>query len=81
MVILKQIFSFALGIRIFDDDVRSTDAIEAAALLHKINVVDIYSNSWGQGDAGWEIEEPGVLTSRALKLGTEQVKSPFFHFY
>ncbi|KAJ7358833.1 hypothetical protein OS493_020668 [Desmophyllum pertusum] len=63
------------GVRLFDDDinVRSTDATESAALLHKIEMVDIYSNSWGPGEGGWEVEGPGVLTSRALRIGTEKV--------
>ena len=67
--------SFSSGIRLFDDDinVRSTDATESAALLHKIEMVDIYSNSWGPGEGGWEVEGPGVLTSRALRIGTEKV--------
>jgi len=36
-------------------------------------MIDIYSNSWGPGDMGWEVEGPGLLTSRALKLGIKQV--------
>ena len=53
--------------------VRSTDATESAALVHNLDMVDIYSNSWGPGDKGWQVAGPGELTSRALKFGTEQV--------
>ena len=67
-------FSLVSGIRLYDDNVRSTDATEAAALLHKIELIDIYSNSWGPGDMGWEVDGPGVLTSKAIELGIEQVQ-------
>jgi len=53
-------------------DIKSTDATESLALLHKIEVIDIYSNSWGPGDMGWEVEGPGFLTSRTLELGIKQ---------
>ena len=36
-------------------------------------MIDIYSNSWGPGDMGWEVEGPGKLTGRALELGIKQV--------
>ena len=61
------------GLRIFDDDVRSTDAIESAALAYNRTVIHIYSNSWGPGNVGFEVEGPGVLTTRAIELGIEQV--------
>ena len=71
----------ALGIRIFDDNVRSTDATESAALWHKIDMVDIYSNSWGPGDMGWQVKGPGVLASRAIELGVEQVHDKMYQKY
>ena len=72
--VLGNLFSsFALGIRIFDHDIWSTDATESAGLVHKIEMVDVYSNSWGPGDMGWEIKGPDVLASRAIKLGIEKV--------
>lgn len=61
------------GIRIYDDDIISTDATESAALLHKIEMIDIYSNSWGPGDVGFEVDGPGILTSKALELGIQKV--------
>ncbi|CAH3044720.1 unnamed protein product, partial [Porites lobata] len=64
------------GIRLFDDaigfEVRSTDVEESKALVHEIESVDIYSNSWGPGDFGLEVEGPGPLTSEAIKHGIEK---------
>ena len=61
------------GIRIFDDDIKSTDATESEALVHKLESIDIYSNSWGPGDMAWQIEGPGPLTSAALEKGIREV--------
>ena len=63
----------APGIRIFDDEGMSTDVTESKALIHEIESVDIYSNSWGPGDMGLEIEGPGRLTSEAIRHGIEKV--------
>lgn len=60
------------GLRIFDDNVRSTDATESAALSHNTAVIHIYSNSWGPANMGMQVEGPGVLATRAIKLGIEQ---------
>lgn len=60
------------GIRLFDDDIKSTDATESAALVHKLESIDIYSNSWGPGDMAWQIEGPGPLTSAALEKGIQK---------
>ncbi|XP_066023335.1 proprotein convertase subtilisin/kexin type 6-like [Pocillopora verrucosa] len=60
------------GIRLFDDDIKSTDATESAALVHKLESIDIYSNSWGPGDMAWQIEGPGPLTSAALEEGIKK---------
>ena len=67
------VFPFGSGIRIFDDKVKSTDAAEAGAFHHKLGMIDIFSNSWGPGDVGWEIKGPGRLASKAIKRGIEQV--------
>lgn len=63
------------GIRLFDDShgIKATDAMEAQALLHEIDSVHIYSNSWGPGDPGWRVKGPGKLASEALKRGIEKV--------
>lgn len=45
----------------------------AQALVHEIENVDIYSNSWGPGDPGWRVQGPGRLASEALKRGIDKV--------
>ncbi|CAH3171086.1 unnamed protein product, partial [Porites lobata] len=60
------------GIRLFDDQVRSTDAGRASALSHELDKIDIYSNSWGPGDNAVEVEGPETLTERAIELGIKQ---------
>ena len=75
------LFSYvSVGIRIFDDDIRSTDVTESKALVHEIGSVDIYSNSWGPGDMAWQVEGPGHLTTEALKIGITQVWVPKYLF-
>ena len=69
-------FLFSLlcsGIRIFGGDVKSIDATESKALVHKLESIDIYSNSWGPKDTAWHVVGPGPLTSEALKLGVKKV--------
>lgn len=65
--------SYVSGIRLFDDDIKSTDVTEAKALIHEIQSVDIYSNSWGPGDMAWQVEGPGQLTTDALEIGIKEV--------
>ncbi|XP_022786312.1 proprotein convertase subtilisin/kexin type 6-like [Stylophora pistillata] len=60
------------GVRLFDNHIWSNDASESKALVHKLQSVDIYSNSWGPGDVGWEVKGPGPLTSKALEIGTSK---------
>nr|XP_058961346.1 neuroendocrine convertase 1-like [Pocillopora verrucosa] len=57
-------------IRLFDSGIWSTDAQELSSLIHKLEYIDIYSNSWGPGNLGWEVKGPGPLASKALELGT-----------
>ena len=47
--------------------------MEAAALGHAINLVDVYSNSWSPPDSGFYFMEPGPLTKRAIKRGIVEV--------
>lgn len=67
------LFSYVSGVRLFDDGIRSTDVTESKALIHALESVDIYSNSWGPGDMAWQVEGPGPLTTEALKIGIQQV--------
>lgn len=47
------------GIRLIDADT-VTDRMEADALSHASDYVDIYSSSWGPDDDGRTVEGPGV---------------------
>ncbi|XP_067040624.1 proprotein convertase subtilisin/kexin type 4-like [Acropora muricata] len=60
------------GLRIFDHGIRSTDATESAAFSYKTDVIDIYSNSWGPGDIGWQVQGPGLLGSKAIEHGIKK---------
>ena len=51
----------------------ATDALEAKALSHERDYIDIYSNSWGPSDKGFEVVGPDKLTQSALKDGAEKV--------
>ena len=51
----------------------ATDLLEAKALSFNRNYIDIYSNSWGPHDNGFEIDGPDRLTQIALEEGTEKV--------
>lgn len=60
------------GIRLFEDDhFDSTDAMEALALQHNQQHIDIYSCSWGPEDNGWTMDGPGQLTKDQFTEGTK----------
>ncbi len=44
----------------------TTDDDEAGAMLHRNDVIDIKSNSWGPSDDGETVEGPGVLLEAAF---------------
>jgi len=44
-----------------------SDAVEARAITHALEINDIYSNSWGPVDDGRRKEAPGPLTQRAFE--------------
>lgn len=60
------------GIRIHDNGAMSTDAAQSLGLVHKLDSIDIYSNSWGPGDIGWHVKGPGPLTEKALERGIKE---------
>lgn len=66
------LFLICLGIRLFVDK-KAPDDKEAKALKFKRDYIDIYSNSWGPSDKGFEVEGPGTKTLKALKEGAEEV--------
>ena len=53
----------------------ATDDEEALALSFNQNYIDIYSNSWGPGDIGFEVDGPGNLTQSVLEKGANAVCS------
>jgi len=59
----------------------ATDAEEAKALSHERDYIDIYSNSWGPGDKGFEVVGPDKLTQLVLKDGAEKVHLVKFIFF
>lgn len=54
-------------------DEMATDDLECKALSFKRDYVDIYCNSWGPDDRGFEVVGPGPLAQRALQRGAEEV--------
>lgn len=66
------LFLTCLDIRLFVNE-KAPDEKEAAALKFKREYIDIYSNSWGPSDKGFEVEGPGNKTLKALKEGAEEV--------
>ena len=62
-----------LGIRLFTKE-RANDDLEAKALQHKREIIDIYSNSWGPVDNGYSVKGPGRKTKRALRDGVRKVR-------
>lgn len=63
------------SLRIFNALTKSTDLLKARALSHKSQSVDIYSNSWGPGNIGWEVEGPGPHLTNVLEDGTKKGRS------
>ncbi|CAH3171117.1 unnamed protein product [Porites lobata] len=59
------------GIRIYTRNRRSTDRSEAQALSFQRDIVDIYSNSWGPGDMGWQVKGPGPSLKEVLEKGVQ----------
>jgi proprotein convertase subtilisin/kexin type 2 len=51
-----------------------TDLIEANAMGHMPNKIDIYSASWGPTDDGKTVDGPRNLTMRAIVKGVNEVK-------
>jgi len=47
----------------------TTDQEEADGLTHRLQDIDIYSNSWGPNDDGVTLEAPGPLTRAAFARG------------
>merc|ERR1711962_1690587 len=55
------------GIRMLDGPI--SDSLEALALSHRLDQVDIFTSSWGPNDDGSTVEGPGRLANIALRKG------------
>ncbi|XP_052787840.1 furin-like protease kpc-1 isoform X2 [Mya arenaria] len=60
------------AVRILDDVVGATSSQEARALVHKLDDVDIYSNSWGPSDDGDAFGSLPTVVEEALKTGVTE---------
>lgn len=67
------------GIKLLDERGSSmiTDRMEAEALGYKLELVDIYTSSWGPQDNGKNLAGPGILATRSLERGIKEVGSVF----
>ena len=62
----------ALKINLVSD---STDAAEASALGHQSDIIQVYSNSWGPADLGFEVDGPEGLVNQTLVTAVTSVSS------
>ena len=63
------------GIKILSNYYGATDMLEALALSHREDYIEIYSNSWGPSDDGETVEGPGMLTSLTLERESREVST------
>ena len=56
------------------------DETEAKALNYSRDYIDIYSNSWGPDDRGFEVKGPGKKTQTTLREGANKVREQFSFF-
>ena len=56
------------GLRLLPLSGEAMDMQEANALLHAMDIVDIYSSSWGPSDKGTVVEGPRTMGQIALKM-------------
>ena len=64
------------GIKILKGEL--TDALAAKGLGYKPQYVDIYSNSWGTTDNGYEVFKVGFMTENTLSKGAFKVYMTLF---
>lgn len=66
--------SKSIGILILvNDHEMLTDVMEAKALSHKCDIIDIYSNSIGFEEGGTILQRPRRCTEKTLKSVPEKV--------
>nr|CAA42204.1 prepro-hormone convertase 2 [Aplysia californica] len=68
------------GLRMLDQPFM-TDLIEANAMGHMPNVIDIYSASWGPTDDGKTVDGPRNLTMRAIVNGVNNGRNGLGNVY
>ena len=64
--------SSIIGIRLVGGDCERTDNLEADSLSHRLDLVDIYVNSWGPADDGNILGRMSTLTLAAIEAGISQ---------
>ena len=64
--------SSIVGIRLVGGDCARTDNLEADSLSHRLDLVDIYVNSWGPIDDGTVLGRMSTLTLAAIEAGISQ---------
>ena len=62
-----------LGLKLLDVG-GQTDMEVASTLSHGRNLIDVYSNSWGPRDNGYNVGGPGNMTILALEKGVTIVR-------
>ena len=67
------------GVALLEDGKSTTDMGEAVALLHAMDIVDVYSNSRGPSDSGYTVKGPGNMTKQALEIGVNNVRKMTVH--
>ena len=73
-----------IGIRLIAKDCTNeiaSDRMVAKALNHKLDVVDIYTNSWGPDSVGSVLGEIGPLALNALENGTSEGRNGLGSIY
>ena len=81
MYFWQVLVSFLSGLRLLTE-VGTTDMEEAEALSYVRDIIDIYSNSWGPTDTGFNISKPRNLTELAFENGVTYVrKCTLFRVY
>eukprot|EP00117_Sycon_ciliatum_P013518 scpid34651/ scgid4459/ Proprotein convertase subtilisin/kexin type 5; Proprotein convertase 5; Proprotein convertase 6; Subtilisin/kexin-like protease PC5 len=67
------------AIRVIDGP--EMDILEAAALVHRVHDIDIFSSSWGPRDNGKDLDGPGPLTVEALLHGASKGRAGLGNLY
>ena len=75
LVTLPEPVDHYLGVGLLQKNGESrTDMEEEEALLHSLDIVDVYSNSWGPADGGRTVKGPGNLVKQAFEMGVNDVR-------